>query len=132
MAFKFKVREGKNPKTGQAMFYAQADKVNPVSIYDFAEEIAHSTTVTEADVKAVITEFEVRLMKHFQNNESVRLESVGSFCPRMRSTAARLPEEFTAANIKGMGVQFTPSSHLKYALSAQNPEVKFTRLQDEE
>ena len=132
MAFKFKVREGKNPKTGQAMFYAQADKVNPVSIYDFAEEIAHSTTVTEADVKAVITEFEVRLMKHFQNNESVRLESVGSFCPRMWSTAARLPEEFTKANLKRIAVRFTPAASIKYSLRAENPAMVFERIVEEE
>ena len=128
--FKFRVVEGKNMKTGAAMFYAQAAEVEPLKITDVTKEIAHATTVTEADVKAVLAEFQHRVLIHLQNNESVRFGTLGSFCPRLRSTAETLKALFKPENIKGLGVQFSPSSVLKYALNAKNPEVKFQRLDD--
>lgn len=128
--FKYRLREGKNPKTGAAMFYAQADEVEVLHIDSVTKEISHACTVTEADVKAVLAEFEFRILAHLQNNESVRMGTLGSFCPRLRSTSAALPEAFTTDNIKGLGVQFRPSSKLLYALSAKNPEVKFQQIVD--
>lgn len=123
--FKYKLKEGKNPKTGSAMFYGQAAETEVVKASDFCEDIAHATTVTEADVKAVLAETERAIIKHLQNNESVRFGTLGSFCPRLKSNSARLPEEFTTANIKGLSCRFTASSKLRYALDAKNPEVKF-------
>ena len=129
---KYYVREGKNPKTGAAMFFGQIDKTNPTLIEDLAEEISHATTATEADIRAVIAEMQVVMIRHLQSGESLRLGMIGSFCPTMQSTAARLPEEFTEANIKRIGVAFRPTSTMKYSLSAGNPKVKFQRLVEEE
>lgn len=130
--FKYRIQEGKNPKTGQSMFYGIAAEVEPLKITDVTKEISHATTVTEADVKAVLAEFEYRVLAHLQNNESVRFGTLGAFCPRMRSNSASSAALFLPENIKGLGVQFTPSSVLKYALNAKNPEVKFQRIDDGE
>ena len=127
MAFKYHVVEGKNLKTGAAMFFAMADPVDTVKLPEICEEVSHACTATEADVKAVLAEFQERILKHLQNNESVRLGTLGAFCPRIKSTSAASAELFTADNITRVGVQFTPSSKLLFALDAKNPEVKFER-----
>lgn len=129
--FKYRILEGKNPKTGIAMFYGIADKVNAIKASDICREIAHSCTVTEADVKGLLAEVEKCILGHLQNNESVRLGTFGSFCPRMKSSSATSAALFLPENIKGMGVSFTPSHKLKAALRADNPDVKFKLLDGE-
>lgn len=128
--FKYRVVEGKNQKTGAAMFYGMADEVEVVKITEVVDEIAHSTTVTEADVKAVLAEFEHRVLKHLANNESVRFGTLGAFCPRLKSNSTTAAALFTADQIKGVSVQFSPSPKLKFALDAKNPAVKFQQLPD--
>lgn len=128
---KYSVKEGKNPKTGAAMFYAMAAPVTTIKLEFLAEEISQECTVTAHDIRAVISAMEEKIIGHLQNGQSVRLGLLGSFCPTLHSTAARLPEEFTNANIKGIGTSFTPSSTMKYQLAAGNPKVQFQRIEEE-
>lgn len=128
--FKYRIREGKNPKTGLAIFFGVGDKVTAIKSTDLCREIAHSCTVTEADFECLLAEAEKRIIQHLQNNESVRLGTFGSFCPRMKSNSASSAALFLPENIKGIGVTFTPSTKLKAALKKGNPEVKFKQLDD--
>lgn len=129
MAFKYRITEGKNPKTGAAMFYGVGAETNTVKVDNFIDQIVHSTTLTKADVRAVLVELEYCIMRHMQNNESVRLGTLGSFCPRLRCNAAASPALWLPNNIKGIHCGFTPSSDLKYALKAGNPDVKFKQIE---
>ena len=128
--FKYRIVEGKNPKTGAAMFFGIGDKVTSIKITDISREMSHSCTVTDADFKGMLAEVENRIIQHLQNNESVRFGNLGSFCPRMKSNSASSAALFLPENIKGIGVTFTPSTKLKAALKKGNPEVKFKQLDD--
>lgn len=128
---KYNVKEGKNPRTGAAMFYAMAAPVTTIKLEFLAEEISQECTVTAHDIRAVISAMEEKIIGHLQNGQSVRLGLLGSFCPTIHSDAARTSGEFTNANIKGIGTSFTPSSTMKYQLAAGNPKVQFQRIEEE-
>ncbi|MBQ0164568.1 MAG: HU family DNA-binding protein [Bacteroidales bacterium] len=128
---KYYVKEGKNPKTGAAMFYAMPAPVTTIKLEFLAEEISQECTVTAHDIRAVISAMEEKIIGHLQNGQSVRLGLLGSFCPTLRSTAAPSPELFVTDNIKAIGTSFTPSSTMKYQLGAGNPKVQFQRMVEE-
>lgn len=128
---KYKVVEGKNLKTGAAIFFGMAAPVNVVKLESLADEISGECTVTAHDIRAVISALEEKIIRHLQNGNSVRLGLLGSFCPTIRSTAAPSPELFTTDSIKAIGVHFSESSTMRYHLSAQNPEVQFQRIDGE-
>ena len=129
---RYYVREGKNPKTGAAQFYGQNDKVDVIDMNTIADEVSHATTVTKADVRGVLTEMEYILVRLLRNNRGVRFGILGSFSPTVKSTAARLPEEFTKANLKRIAVRFTPAASIKFSLRAENPAMVFERIVEEE
>lgn len=128
---KYKLAEGKNPRTGTAMFFAMAAPVTTIKLEQLAQEISQECTVTPHDIRAVISAMEEKIIFHLQNGQSVRLGLLGSFCPTLRSDSARTSVEFTTANIKGIGAAFRVSSTMKYKLSATNPEVKFQRIDED-
>lgn len=128
---KYNVKEGKNPRTGAAMFYAMAAPVTTIKLDFLADEISQECTVTAHDIRAVISAMEEKIIGHLQNGQSVRLGLLGSFCPTLRSTAAPSPELFVTDNIKAIGTSFTPSSTMKYQLGAGNPKVQFQRMVEE-
>lgn len=129
---KYKLREGKNLRTGAAMFYAMAGPVSVIKLEKIAQEISQECTVTVHDIRAVISALEEKIIAHLQNGDSVRMGLLGSFRPTVKSQAARLPEEFSNANIKRITARFTESATMKYKLSADNPDVSFVRTDEEE
>lgn len=125
---KYMLKEGRNLKTADPMFYAMATPVTAVKLQAICEEIAGECTVTAHDCLAVCSALEEKIIKHLQSGQSVRLGLLGSFRPTVRSKAVSKAADFTSACIKGIGAVFTPSSTMKYQLSAQNPRVEFQRI----
>lgn len=124
---KYYVREGKNPKSGAAQYFGQNLPVSVVDINQLCEEVSHTTTVTKADVLAILTETEHQFINLMRSNKSVRFGLLGSFRTTVQSTAARLPEEFTRANLKRIAVRFTPTATMKMQLKNGNPELSFVK-----
>lgn len=125
---KYNLTEGRNPKTSDPMFYAMAAPVSTVKLSALAAAISEECTVTRHDCLAVISALEQKIIQHLQNGQSVRLGMLGSFHPTIRSKATRKAEDFTNACIKAIGAVFTPSSTMRYQLSAENPRVEFQRV----
>lgn len=126
---KYKVMEGKNPKTEQSIFYAMLAPTEPVKLAQLADVIAHECTLTSHDIRAVISEVETRLIEHICSGESVRFKLLGSFCPTLRCKAVDDLQDWSTSNIERIGVRFTPSAMMKYALQASNPANSFVRVQ---
>lgn len=126
---KYNLKEGRNPKTADPMFYAMAAPVSTVKLSTLAEEISRECTVTVHDCLAVISALEEKIIQHLQNGQSVRLGMLGSFCPTIRSKATRKAEDFTNACIKSIHAAFHPTSTMRFQLSADNPRVQFQRIQ---
>lgn len=122
---KYYIRQGKHPKTSNPIFFGQNVSVDSITLDQIAEEIEHSTTMTKADILACLTEMEDAIINKLRNNVSVRFGLLGSFCPTMRSYAARTIDEFTKANIRNIAVAYRPSATMKYKLKYGHPDMVF-------
>ena len=124
---KYVLKEGKDPRSEQSIFYAMAAPVTTIKLNTLAQEISRECTVTPHDIRAVISAMEEKIIGHLQNGQSVRLGLLGSFCPTIKSKSAKSLLELTNANIPHEGVAFRPSSTMRYELSPSNPNIEFTR-----
>lgn len=82
-------------------WYGRAVSMGRVKTADLAEEISHSTTVTRADIMAVLIELTQVMKKHLQNSMTVELDGLGDFRVGLKTKVADKAEDFTAANIYG-------------------------------
>lgn len=128
MAYKYRVKEGKNPKTEEPIFYAEVTSKPVVKLEQVAKEIAGACTVTEHDIRGVLAGMEEEIIKELQNGNSVRFGMLGSFRPSIRSNSASTEKNFTTDNIRSVGVVFTPSSNMRYQLNLANPNISLQKV----
>lgn len=100
--------QSKTPGKTQGKWYGRAVVMNNISTENLASEISHSTTVTYADILAVLAELTVAMQRHLANSERVVLDGIGSFKIGLRSSPADKKEDFTANNISGFHVIYSP------------------------
>ncbi len=109
MAVLYRKYENKNSASSTVgKWYGRSLVLNEISTKELAEEISHSTTVTYADVVAVLAETCEKFKDHLQNSEKVVLDGLGSFRVGMKTAPADTAGEFTANNITGYRVIFRP------------------------
>lgn len=104
-------RKVQNKITDSASFgkwFAKAVSISTVDTEALAEEISHSTTVTRADIMAVIIELVVAMQRHLLSSEKVVIDGLGSFRTGIKSRAADKPEDVNATKIRGYRVIFSP------------------------
>lgn len=128
---KYYVREGKSPK-GTAIFYGQNASVQPVELDQICEEVSHATTVTKADVLAILTELEHQFINIMRSNKSVRFGILGAFRSTLQSYASRTSSEFTKANIRQIGLRYTPSATMRYKLKFGSPDMTWEKIDPNE
>ena len=92
-------------------WYGKFVSLGVVSTKDLAKEIAHSTTVTYADVIAVLAEMSECMKRHLQNSERVDLDGIGQFKVGLRTSPANTSAEFTSNNITGYRINYQPEIH---------------------
>lgn len=128
MAITYSVAELVDPREPEVAgkFYAKAQAAGIITIDDLADDISYSTTLTDGDVLNVIRALIKQIQKHIQNGCIVKLENLGSFQAQLRSKGATTKEEFTAANIKAVHLQFRPGKGLNNLL--QVDALKFKRV----
>lgn len=113
MAIIYTTKAKKNPRTGNVKYYAQlAPITSPLTLDDITERIAAECTVTEHDVKAVISALQEQVLLALRNGQSIRLGDLGSFRPTLTSRPSDTAEEVTSDNIKSIRVHFTKSARL--------------------
>ena len=69
-------------------WYGRAVSMGRVKTADLAEEISHSTTVTRADIMAVLIELTQVMKKHLQNSMTVELDGLGDFRVGLKTKVA--------------------------------------------
>lgn len=72
-------------------WYGRAVSMGRVKTADLAEEISHSTTVTRADIMAVLIELTQVMKKHLQNSMTVELDGLGDFVWALRPRSLTRP-----------------------------------------
>lgn len=101
-------------------WYGRAVSLGHVSMDQLAEEISHSTTVTKADIMAVLTELAHTMKSHLQDSKTVALDGIGSFSVSFKSTPAKTEDDFTANNIKSYKILYKPE--VKFVSNGQTSE----------
>lgn len=97
----------KNSKAN-GKYYGSAVSLGRVTTEKLAEEIAHSSTVTKADILAVLAELSHVMKEHLQNSMTVDLDGIGAFRVGLQSTLADDEKSFTASNIKRFQIRYAP------------------------
>lgn len=93
---------------GYGKWYGRSVMLNVVSTKQLAEEIAHATTVTYADVLAVLAETSQALKQHLQNSHKVVLDGIGAFSVGLCTAPANTSADFGAQNIKSFHINYAP------------------------
>lgn len=125
---KYYVANHKNLSDGSVKYFAQIAPVTPVNLNDIANRISKTCTVTEHDVKAVLSALQEQLFYSLSDGHSVRLGDLGSFRPTLCSMSHATPEEVSASSVKFVRTRFTSGSRLVAALRPSSVNLTLTRV----
>ena len=120
----------KNPVTKAVAWYPQAAHVEALNLDDIAERISLTCTVTEHDIKAVLSALQEQIVFALRNGNSVRLGDLGSFRLTMQGNPSETREEVSAEKIKRIRVRFTSGSRLRTSLKSGARGVRFGRTDE--
>lgn len=122
---KYVIRAKKNPIAKSVKYYPQIAPTTPVTLAQIVKRIEKRSTVSSADVKAVLDALQYEVIEALQNGNSVRLGDLGSFRLSIKANGSTTSDEArrTGANaIKAVNVQFTKSTAMRDALSPSTVE----------
>ena len=100
-----------NPQSpdAPAKAYAKAQCTEVMSIEKFVKHIAdHNGVYTRGTVQGVVSDLCECLVEQLLEGKKVQLGMLGNFWISLSSDGADSAEKFTAANIKGVKIIFTP------------------------
>lgn len=121
MAIYYTVTERPNPlkPTEPHKFYATATTLKRTDLDEIAKSIAKgSTTVSEADTRAVLVELASQIAERIANGETVHLGNLGAFRATLESKPAATEKDVNASLIEGVRVRFTPGKDLEAVISS--------------
>ncbi len=115
---KFRAVEKVNPRNVEAerKFYASIVTNGEFTLDNMAEEIVDFTSLSEADVNAVLIAVETVAQKKLADGMIVRLGRLGTLYPTLSSDAEDSAEEVNVKSIKSVGVNYRASDKLLKAL----------------
>ncbi len=122
---KYVIRAKKNPIDKTVRFYPQMAPTTPVTLAQIIKRVEKRSTVSSADVKAVLDALQYEVIDALQNGNTVRLGDLGSFRLSIKATGSANSVEAKKAGanaIRTVNVQFTKSVAMKEALSPSNVE----------
>ena len=100
MSVKFKPTQIAMPLSANyGRWYAKMVPSATVTSHQLAEEVAHSSTVTQADMLAVFNELSVVLRKHLLNSDRVEIDGIGAFKVGLCTAAANTAADFGALSL---------------------------------
>ena len=117
---KLTIRQSKNPSTKVVRYFPGVDHVSPVDVDRLCADIEHSTSLSEADVKAVINAMQYHIVRYLQQGNSVRLGDLGSFRPTVSAASVTDPKDVKVELVKNVRVRFTPSGRIARELDRKN------------
>lgn len=115
MSVRYRKEQVKLGGQNKDKWFGRAVSMGRVETSDLAEEISHSSTVTRADIMAVLIEMAVAMKKHLQNSMTVSLDGLGDFRVALRTKVADSAKDFKASNIVGYKILFRPETKMVVA-----------------
>ena len=130
MSVKYKLIQRKDTDAGPGskLYYAQAVSAGEMTLDELCEDIAESSTVTSADVKAVLDRLGWILSKNLKAGRIVQVGELGNFRMTLGSSGAPTIEEFNSSLIRKPKVSFHPGKRLQETRSL----VSFERIGGED
>ena len=118
MSMKYRLVQKINPRkpTDPKKFYASVVTRGEVSLRELAKEVSQISTVSIADVTAVVESLLQTIPKHLGQGEIVRLAEFGSMSVTLSSEGTATAEDFTASHIKEVNVHFRPGKEIDQTL----------------
>ena len=89
-------------------WYMKTRPLRTIQTEEIAEEISEVNTVTEADVRAVLSSLKVIMRQKLQAGMSVKLDGIGTFRTTVSCSPADAEANLSADNIKAIYVCFAP------------------------
>ncbi len=93
----------------EAKAYAKSQIAGELSLKELSKRVARQTTVSRADVSAVI----IATVENMIDGLQVDFGDLGKFRLQISSRGAETAEKFTSAHITGVNIQFIPGEDLK-------------------
>ncbi len=126
MSAKFKVIPRKNLQNNELppKYYPIVKSIGRISLRELSKKIARNSTVSRADVIAVIESFIDSIPEELSAGNIVDLGALGSFSLKINCEGSDSPEEVTSANIKKQAIRFNPSGELKGLVN----EIQFEKF----
>lgn len=107
------IREKELPISKEKKYYAGLAPLRGfLDAEAVSEKISEETTLTRADVTAVVTALEEAIYTHLVQGHSVRLKKLGSFRPVLKGTPSLDKEKAGANAIRSVRVVFRPSGRI--------------------
>ncbi len=103
---------------GQTKYYARSVASKSCGLEEISKEIEKISTVSEADIMAVLTALVNLIPEKLANSETVRLGEVGSFRTSVSSQGHEEEKDVKMSSIKSNKVLFNPGQRIKKALKA--------------
>lgn len=89
--------------------YANLQLTGNVDINELAEHITeHNSVFSKGTIVGILTELGVCMRELILQGYKILLGEIGTFAPAISSEGAETKEDFSATNIKTMGINFQP------------------------
>lgn len=131
MSTKYKVITKGQPGVkggGERKYYATAVFTGEKNLNDLTKSIEKMSTVSGADIRAVLYALVDVIYEDLQNSQIVRLGDLGSLRLNVSSEGMMSDKDITAASIKATKLVFTPGTKLKQMQKI----VKFEKYSQQE
>ena len=111
--------------------YARSQVSKELTLKGLSQRVAAQTTVSRADVSAVLISVVENMIEALRDGEQVDFGELGKFRLQATSRGADSAEVFTATNITGVNIQFVPGDDLKKIFNGMsfNPVPSVPRKQ---
>lgn len=124
----YKSSKKKNPRNNEVKWYPAIVLGNPMLLDELAELIALNCTVTEHDIKAVLSALQEQIILALKQGRSVRLGDLGSFRLTISGTGEDTAEAVSEKNIEALRVQFTKSATMEAAFQLKSKGISFHKV----
>lgn len=120
---KYVIQAKKNPLTkNDVKYYPQMAPITPLTLTQIVKRVEKRSTVSSADVKAVLDALQYEVIEALEAGNTVRLGDIGSFLLTIKSQGVETAAEAKkkgAQLIKQVNVQFTKSTAMRDTLDAR-------------
>lgn len=129
MSLNFKAQQKINPRdlTAPKKFYATAQNNGIVDFEELTEFISDQSTLSEADIYAVLKAVEKTVIREMRKGRSIRLGDIGTINMSVKSEGKETAEEVLPSSIIRARTIFRPGKRIRLMLR----NLEFTKVQDQ-